>query len=1586
MSARTGEQRTSNPLLSTLLRAWRRSMPSEEFRQISIAARAHALDQLAYGRQRRNGQTLLRITSPPAATTARTLYSVLEVITDDMPFLVDTLLMNLATAGIGVRLIVHPIINARRNGSGRLLGFGPAGSAARVTPESWQQLWIDRIADEGERRQLEGELARALDGVRRACTDWAQMRATVGQLLERMEQQPPPLPLPVVRESAELLRYMADNHFTFLGYLESKLRRGKGGPRLEPVPGSGLGLLRDGKAPRGGQRASVPSDNIRRALHSRDLLVLTKANVRSTIHRTGYLDYVGLKLFDRRGKLSGEARIIGLWTTSAYRADPRTVPLIRQKVQRVIDHFPFSPTSHDGKRLVQILDSLPRDELFQASYRDLVRCARTVLVLQERQQVRLVLRRDEFRRFWSCLVFLPRDRCDAEARRRIEALLQRELGGGQLDSSLTVTDSPLAQLHVVVRCDEHFSPAIQHARLEREISEALVTWRDRLRQALHLAHEEQRAAALERYYAEAFPDAYRQEVMATLAVQDIADLEALGKAEGTTWLRLYRPAAQPGERVHLRIMRRVDALPVSEVLPILENFGLRIIGEHPYELRWPGAASAWIQDFELEQQERQVIDVAALAPQLTAAFAAVRAGELDNDGFNRLLISAGLQVREANVLRVYCRYLLQTGIPFSLAYMARTLNQHGSITRELWRLFDRCLSPAATDAGAARAAARCEERILKAIGAVRSPDEDRILRAFLALIRATLRTNYYRDDAVAAGRCLALKLDPRLIPRLPEPRPAFEIFVHSPRIEGVHMRRGPIARGGIRWSERAEDFRTEVLGLMKAQHVKNTLIVPVGAKGGFVARRLRSNATPDERAREVRECYQSYIRALLDVTDNIVEGQVVAPPGVRRRDGDDPYLVVAADKGTASFSDFANAIAAEYHFWLGDAFASGGSAGYDHKKMGITARGGWECVKRHFRELGHDIQRRAFSVAGIGDMSGDVFGNAMLLSPEIRLVAAFNHAHIFIDPNPDAAKSFRERERLFALPRSGWSDYDPRLLSRGGAVFDRTRKSLTLSAEARTLLGLEQSVATPEQVVRAILCLNVDLLWNGGIGTYVKAIEERNGEIGDRANDAVRIDGHELRARVVGEGGNLGLSQRGRIEYARGGGRINTDFVDNSAGVNTSDEEVNIKIMLASPGGSRLSGEPRRKLLASVTDEIATHVLRNNYLQSQALSLLERRAVHELPEQMQLMRSLQLHAELDREIEFLPSDAQIEERQARGQGLTRPELAVLLAYGKIGLNHALIEADIAADPYLSNELMRYFPERFRKRFAVAIKHHRLRSELIATTIANSILNRMDPGFPLRIATQTGAGTASMARAYTISRDSAGLRGLWTAIEGLDNRVAAEHQYEALLASRDYLEYLTRRLLAPDAPEIADIGAAVARLEPVFRELAAALPACLSGLERERYSTLRAHYQQAGLPVALASHLAALPALRVAPDLAALAERGRRSLAEVARSYFELGTALGADWLHQAIEQLRTSGPWQVVARERLFAASRATHQRLCAKLLEQRVVRTGNLTDWIGRRGTAGAQWQQTLRELRALPSADLAALMAGVEALKLLV
>ncbi|MFI4913815.1 MAG: NAD-glutamate dehydrogenase [Steroidobacterales bacterium] len=1587
MNARGRQTRSAlPPLPAALLRAWRHSLASEEWHALDTASlTAACARQLQFGRRRRRGQTLLRVFNDAA----HEAYSIVELITEDMSFLVDTLALALAQSGLSVQLVIHPVVHARRDARGLLRALTSAAAVDRAgsVAESWQYLRIDRLESAGECARVGRELRVHLADVRRACDDWQAMRRRTLQLARELKDHPPPLTPEVVDESRALLHYMAGDHFTFLGIRASRLERRGNRPRLVPLARTELGILRRHSrdalptTTAGAAAAAVAPGHIRQALRSPDVLIITKADRRSTVHRAGYLDYIGVKRYDRQGRVVGETRILGLWTWSAYSADVHAVPWLRYKFAHVIAAFPCAPGSHDGKRLARILETLPRDELLQAGVADLVRCARAVLLLQERARVRVILRRDEFRRFWSCLIYLPRERCDSGTRARVEALINERLRGTQLDSSLAIGDAPLAQLHLVVRSDRQRRPGSTESELERQIAAVLMQWRDRLRAALLARFAAARALELERRYGTAFPASYRQDVAAEVAVADILDLEAAGAEPERMCMRLYRPPAQLRPRVHLRIVRTAPPLSISELLPTFEHFGLRLIAERPYELA-PPVATAWVQDFEFEHESAVPIDVAAAGPRIIAALRAVRAGDIDDDGFNRLVIAAGLAAREVSVLRACCRYLLQTGIPFSQSYMERVLANHPQLARGFWQLFERRLAPTGRARPPVRtaAAAAIETRIRRTLEAVRRPDDDRILRAFLAVVRSVLRTNFFRVDAAGVGpAALALKLDPRAIPGMPNPKPAFEIFVHSPRVEGTHLRKGPIARGGIRWSERPEDFRTEILGLMKAQNVKNTLIVPVGAKGGFVARRLRADASRETQEREVAAVYQIFIRCLLDVTDNIVANKVVPPAAVTRLDGDDPYLVVAADKGTASFSDLANAIAADYGFWLGDAFASGGSDGYDHKKLGITARGAWECVKRHFREFGRDIQRADFTVAGIGDMSGDVFGNGMLQSRHIRLLAAFDHRHIFLDPAPVALRSYRERRRLFHLPRSSWLDYDRRLISAGGGVYGRNVKSIALAPQAQRMLALPQRQASPIDVIRAILCMPVDLLWNGGIGTYVKATSERHGDIGDRDNDSVRVDGRQLRARVVGEGGNLGLSQRGRIEYALAGGRVNADFIDNSAGVNTSDIEVNLKILFEAPErGAALPRARRNRLLASLSDEVATLVVRNNYLQSQAISLLEYRAPQELSAHRQLIHWLERHAELDRSVEFLPTDDEIEERRRQGRGLTRPELALLIAYGKIALDRALIDSAVATDPYLAAELQRYFPERLRRRFPRRIERHRLRAQIIATATTNSVVHRIGPDFLMQMMGESAADAGEVARAYTIVRDSSELRALWSLLEGQDGRVEARDQYRAMLQCRTYVGELCAWLLSRRR-DYADVGAAVAKLRPVLHELTHVLPGALKGEDRERYVQARDAELAAGLPPALAERLAILPAMRVALDLGELAGLVPTRCRAVAMCHFDLGARLGLDWLHAAIDRLPVSSGWQSAARARLLRASLAAHRRLTAAALRLRARATA-------RTGTPPGElqrWHALLRDLQSTGAPDLAALGAGVEALE---
>jgi len=1541
-----------------------------------------ALAELELGRVRRGGRSLVRVFNPdPARDGFSSSHTVIMVVTDDMPFLVDSLGMVCTQNGLAVHLLAHPVFSVLRDGRGRLRGVYLDEAPAGARQESWQLIEIDREPDPERLDAIEASIRRSLGDVRAATSDWRRMRAAARDAAAVLGATKLRGRASEVREARALLEWMEDNHFTFIGYREYRLRRGRREDRLEPVAGSGLGVMR----PRRGheRKTVVLQGEVREFARSGDPLVITKANAVSTVHRATYLDYVGVKTFDARGNVTGEKRFIGLWTSSAYSRSPREIPVLRLKIQRVIDNFGLKPSSHDHKAVVHVIETYPRDELFQATVPDLVRIVRGIVNLYERAQVRLFVRRDPFRRFYSCLAYVPRDRYNTQARKRIERLAMDAFAGTAIESQVTLSESVLARLHMIVRTPPGADRAVDAAALERAITQTVRTWQDQLKDALQSVRGEAEALRLYRTWGDAFPPAYQDDLPLEVAADDVASLERVVAEPGALHMGLYRGSDQPQHRVQFKLLRSERPIPISDVLPTIENLGLKLISERPYEIAGI-AGTFWIQDFELEHPRGVTIDLATDGPRLKDTFARVWAGDADNDGFNRLVLAADLGWREAAVMRTYARWFGQLGLPLSQASLEEALASNPAAAGRLLGLFVARFDPALSRAERRRAEGGHRRALERLLAGVTRIDDDRILRAYLAAIDATLRTSYFRTDASGRHRpYLALKLDPRRVAEVPLPKPAFEIFVHSPRVEGVHLRMGRVARGGLRWSDRREDFRTEVLGLMKAQNVKNTVIVPVGAKGGFVPR--RPPAGRDEAQADGTECYRWFIRALLDVTDNVVDGRVAPPAGVLRYDGDDPYFVVAADKGTAKFSDVANSISAEYGFWLGDAFASGGSAGYDHKGMGITARGGWESVRRHFREIGRNTQEQHFTVAGIGDMSGDVFGNAMLLSPHIRLLAAFDHRHIFLDPAPEGAHSFAERKRLFEMPRSSWEDYDRKLLSKGGSVHSRQEKSIALSPEARAMLQLESSTVTPVEAIRAILRMPVDLMWNGGIGTYVKATDETNAEIGDRANDAVRVNGSELRCRIVGEGGNLGFSQRGRIEYAAAGGRINTDFIDNSAGVNCSDVEVNLKILLNPLMKSgRLPRPARNKLLAGMTDEVARLVLRNNYLQSLAISTLEARSAERVAELGHVIHALERAGALDRALEALPTGDEVADRRRKGQGLTRPELAMLLSYSKIWLSERLNATDIAGDPFLGAELTRYFPVPVQRRFAKEIQEHQLRREIIVTATTNSLVNRMGPVFAIRMQEDTGADVGSIARAYSIAREITGMRDLWADIEALDDHAPTDVQYDMMVETTRLLRHLSYWVLRTQGRKL-DIEREVSRLAPGIRELMRDLPELIDGTEVERYNKALARFSKHGVPAKVSRRVASLGAIHAGVDIVELALARRTSIGHAARAYFGLGAELGLDWLRDEIERMAVDGHWQAVARgtlrEELYGYQRQLCERLLAK--EPRGDARERVPAWIAAGGEPIAGFVRTVREMRSAGNADFATLSVAAQSLR---
>jgi glutamate dehydrogenase len=1562
---------------AALLRDYFRGVGEEDLaahspRALALLASKH----YALAKQRRQGETQVQAFSPDVGDPSGDRHSFVLVVTDDRPFLVDSLSLAFSTAEIGVQMLIHPVLDARRGRDGRLLSVTHASGPSQHTRESWQLYEIDRQFDERRLQEIAARLRGVLDDVRVTVEDWRPIRQKVLDVVADLSAAASASSARAQEriEAIALLQWVEAAHFVLIGYRYHALRRGRASDQLLPQRRSGLGILRQGHGT--AATAETLGGALRTAMQSSSPLLITKSALRSTVHRGGHLDHLAIKDFDARGRVRGEHRFLGLWTSTAYFASPSEIPVIRRKVAEVIDRFGLDPQSHDGKAVLAVLETWPRDELFQSTVDELVAFVRGAVNLYERRTTRLMMRYDALGRFWSCMVFVPRDRYTTEVRLRIEDLLRERCGGGEVESQVQIAVSNHARLHVMVRGDA-LPTQLDIEAVEAAVVAAIATWTDRLRATLLDTLPPTHAVALFERHADRFPPAYQSEVDPLAAIDDLDALEALAAEPALLHLRLHQPAAAAKNVVHLRVARHTAAVPIAELLPVLENFGLRMLAERPWVLgALGGSVQVSLQDFALELRAGTPLDVLKDGDRLLAALRLVRSGELENDGFNRLVLQAGLEAHEVNILRACCRYLLQTGVAFSQSYMERTLSAYPSIAADLHALFAERLDPQQRRGSDGK---RLLDRLARRLDAIASADEDRILRAFLSLILAIERTNHYQRDAAGLRRpVLAFKLDPQQIPNLPLPRPKHEIYVFGAQVEGVHLRMGDVARGGLRWSDRREDFRTEVLGLMKAQNVKNTLIVPEGAKGGFVPRQLPTGGSREAIQAEGVAAYRAYINALLDVTDNIVAGRVVPPAGVRRRDGDDPHLVVAADKGTATFSDTANAISVARGFWLGDAFASGGSAGYDHKKMGITARGAWECVKRHFRELGIDIQRQEFTVAGVGDMSGDVFGNGMLLSPKIKLVAAFNHAHIFIDPNPDPAKSLAERQRLFALARSGWNDYDSTLISRGGGVFERSAKSIRLSNEMRALLGLEVEALPPAELIRAILRMRVDLLWNGGIGTYVKASFEAQSAAGDRGNDTLRVDGRELRARVVGEGGNLGFTQLGRVEYALAGGRINTDFIDNSAGVNTSDVEVNLKILTNSiEARGNLRRADRDRLLARLTDEVAALVLRNNYLQSQALSTLELQSAERLPELRGVIRDLERSGELDRKVEFLPDEETLGARRKQGLGLTRPELAVVLAYSKISLNRQLLDSNLPEDRYFAGELARYFPSAVRRRFVREVGRHKLRREIITTAVTNSLINRMGPSFVLRAQAESGASAADVARAYSITREILGMRELWGRLEALDNGVASRTQYIAYADTARLLRHVTMWLLRHRRQAL-DVAAAVKVFSAPMQQLRDALPGVLAGSPAERHRKALVEYTAASLPPVLAAGLADLRVLDNAFDILDCAAHAKRRVREAAADWFRTLAALRLDWLEDRITGLAVDSSLQATARTGLRETSRTLERRIV-----DHVIAAGGLDCWRESRAKALAHWERTVAEIAAQESADFASLSVCLDALR---
>ena len=1448
---------------------------------------------------------------------------VLEIVQPDVPFLVDSVMGELAARGIEVKAMVHPVLSVARDSKGRRTGAaeGPRESMIMV---------LTAPVGEDRREAVRQGLVETLADVHAAVEDFAAMTALMRRAIEDLRSSAAPAQAYGLEEHLAFLEWMTADRFVFLGARSYQYPRDAAGKYLreEPAldPTGGLGVLRDAKRSvlRKASEPAILAEDPDAYLAGAPALTVGKSNARSRVHRRAHMDYVGVRRYAPDGRPSGEVRFVGLFTAEAYEEPARTLPLLRRKIEQVLVRAGRFPSGYAERRLRHIVETYPRDDLFQIDEDTLTRTAMGILHLYDRPRVRLFVWRDMFDRFLSILLFVPREHYHGDTARRAGEILARAWGGRVSALHPRFADEPLARIHVVIGLDPGEHPEPDIAALEAEIAEALRSWSDRFDAAVRGAGDDgETVAALIARYGEAFPIGYRDRYDAEEARKDLQVLEQLGEGPAVR-VRPYRSEGDAGSRFRFKLYVRPGPAPLSDVLPIVEHMGLKGLEEAGFPLTPAGAETVWVHDYLLEDAHGEPVPFEDSAAAFEDAFIAVWTGRTESDGFNRLVLELGTPWREAALIRAFARWRQQSGLDPSQAVQEAALGAHPGLARlilDLFRIkFDPAVQASLEDRGAQADAVFAG--IEAALQQVQSLDEDRVLRRLAQTVRAMTRTNYYQlDEAGEPKAYISFKVASREVDALPAPKPFREVFVASRRVEGVHTRFGPVARGGLRWSDRRDDFRTEVLGLVRTQQVKNAVIVPVGAKGGFYPKRLPRDGGADAVRAEAVEAYKTFLNGILDLTDNLdADGKVVRPAGVIAHDGDDPYLVVAADKGTASFSDIANGVALSYGYWLGDAFASRGSHGYDHKAMGITARGAWDSARRHFREIGKDIQVEPFVCIGVGDMSGDVFGNGMLLSRATKLIAAFDHRHVFVDPDPDPEKAWAERKRLFDLPRSSWADYDPALISKGGGVFPRSAKQVTVPAETKALLGLQSDALAPNDLVRAVLGTPAEMLYFGGIGTYVKAPGESHADVADKANDAVRLDAGELRAEVIVEGANLGMTQAGRIAYARGGGRINTDAIDNSAGVDTSDHEVNIKILAGQAiAAGLLQASHRDALLMSMTEEVAAHVLAHNYAQTLALTLAEADAPADLDAHARFMTELVELGRLDRRVEGLPGPAALAELKTRGLGLTRPELAVLTAYAKLELSADLVAGDGPDDPYFEATLKAYFPSAL-ARFEAEMRRHRLRREIIATGISNAMVDMAGPTFASRLKSATGCDAAAGARAFEAARRVFRIDSLWAEVAGLDGHGSAAAQTLVFREIAAQLRAQTFWLVSRGAGrpgEPATVQSLIDSLRPTVEVLRAAGAELLSPYERRAVEARGTAMVKAGAPAAVARDVAGLGVLRSAVEIAGLAKAGGWAPEPAARLFHAVGDGFGFDRLRGAAVGLPMTDPFEARAIRQL---------------------------------------------------------------------
>ncbi|GAA5316830.1 MAG: NAD-glutamate dehydrogenase GdhB [Candidatus Pelagadaptatus aseana] len=1511
-------------------------------------------------------------------------HTVIVVAQKDMPFLVDSIRIEIKRRNIEIHAVKSTLVTAARDAKGELLDLLPRDGDYKNTKnkkhhqEAMVYFEINLHTDESAMSELAKGIEQVLRYVNAAVEDYKPMIKACGEVAKGLKQAGESVLPAAVKESQQFLKWMEKGHYTFLGYSEYEFLEQGGEKLLREVPDKRLGIFRESNTTTEPVAVDDFNPGMSRFYLSPQVLSFTKSSMRSRVHRYAYSDYVVVKRFDGNGKVIGESRFLGLYTSPVYSLSPSLIPVMREKVSRVMERSGLHNDSHDGKALRRVLETFPRDELLQSSESELFETALDVANIQERHMVRLYMRRDPYGKFVNCTLYVPRDDFNTQTREKIQALIGEAVHSEELEFTTYFSESVLARCHIVFKLQAGAELDYDVKRLESQVIDITRSWEDRLRDSLCDSHGEESGARLFEQYQNAFSSGYQENFEARAAVHDIDSICELDDSD-TLAMSFYQPIGAETNMVRFKVFRLSEQLELSDIIPLLENLGLRVIGEHPYRIRSADGDDVWMHDFDLKYANSESIDFHQARGHFQDAFESIWRGSAESDSFNHLVLGARLEWREVSVLRAYACYMKQTNFPFSKTYIAATLTNHLEITRNLVALFKSCFDPRlnhGTEKDLERIA-RLESKIIQSLDDVSNLNEDRIIRRYLDVIRGTLRTNFFQMDKDGEHKdYISFKFSTRDIPDVPEPRPMFEIFVFSPCIEGVHLRGGQVARGGLRWSDRLQDYRTEVLGLVKAQQVKNAVIVPNGAKGGFVVKRPPKEGGREAFMKEGVRCYQIFIRGLLDVTDNIIEGEIVPPQNVVRRDPDDPYLVVAADKGTATFSDIANEISLEYNHWLGDAFASGGSQGYDHKGMGITARGAWVSVQRHFKEKGLDVQKQDFTVIGIGDMAGDVFGNGMLMSEHIQLTAAFNHLHIFIDPNPDAAKSFKERQRMFNTPGVTWADYNDKLISAGGGVFSRAAKAIPISKQMQQRFDIKEDRLTPTELIHSLLQAPVDLIWNGGIGTYVKAKTESHADVGDKANDTLRVNGEDLRCRVFGEGGNLGLTQLGRIEFCLNGGACNSDFIDNAAGVDCSDHEVNIKILLDGIIASGdMTSKQRNKLLADMTDTVAELVLDNNYKQTQAISLAESQVQSRAGEYRRFMNYMEETGHLDRELEFLPSDDDLLERLQAGQSLTRPELSVLISYAKVMLKEALADEELTNDEYVARSVEEVFPPVLRKKYSPQIFDHRLRKEIVATQVANDMVNHMGINFAHRLTESTGSGLIDLAKAYVAARDIYAMHDVFESIESLDYQVDSALQHDIQSRFMHRMRRATRWLLRNRRGHLSP-KIEVTTYAKAVQNVVAKMPDVMCGAPQQEWQEKCQELMDKGIPKKLAAETALPRILYSGLSIVDAAKTIDADPLVVARVYFLLADKLGLHWFAKQIADVTVESFWQAMAREAFMDDVESQMKTLAVSILR---LSGGNenleqvIEMWIEQHQLLVDRWRAMITELQAAPGTDYA-------------